>query len=132
MSQKSIRTAFETRLASLSPALPIAHDNEPFTPPSGPYISCSLLPATPETPGLDEATSIDRGIFQILLHYPRGGLAGAAETKAEAVQSHFPPGLVLSHGTITLRVRGKAAIAVGLEMPDRYVIPLSVRYVCIN
>lgn len=134
MSQNAIRTLLETRLMEISAgawSATTGWDNKAAkrkAEVNEPYQVVSLLPAQPDTFTLGETTHDEQGIFQVLLYYPRGETAKGAETRAEAIQAHFYAGLSLTNGTIKVRVRGKPAIASGFDGPDRYMVPVSIRY----
>lgn len=135
MSDRDIRIALETRLATGIATLPTSWDNSetdpPDTDPRTPMQAVSLLRAANENPTLGEETTIHRGIFQILLRYPQNETAGAAEERAEVIAAHFPAGLELFSGTIMVRTRGKPSIATGYRAGERWVVPVSVRYTSI-
>ncbi len=134
MSQNAIRSLLEARLLDISPGAWLettGWDNrapQRKAEPTEPYQVVSLLPAAPDTFTLAEGTHDEQGIFQVLLYYPSGETAKNAELRAELIQSQFPAGLALSNGTIKVRVRGKPAIAAGFDGPDRYMVPVSIRY----
>lgn len=134
MSQNAIRTMLEAQLVAISPGAWLDTTGWDNKAPkrkaevSEPYQVVSLLPAQPDTFTLGEGTHDEQGIFQVLLYFPRGNTAKAAETRAEAIQAQFYAGLSLSNGTIKVRVRGKPAIAAGFDGPDRYMVPVSIRY----
>ena len=89
MSALNIRRAFEKRLALMSP-LATAYENVNYVPVTGtPYQRASLLPAQPENPTLGDAYYREVGVFQVSLYYPVNVGSSTAETRAEAVISHF-------------------------------------------
>jgi len=131
MSTYDIRTALEAHLLALPlPAIPTEFDNHRIaTPPiDAPWQSCSLLPAQPDNPGLDEKTTMQRGVFQVLLRYPSADGAGDAQHRADALCGHFKAPCVLTAGTIQVRTRGRPWVGAPIPGSDRFVIPVSIRW----
>lgn len=70
MSQTTIRSYFETKLATYAAAhslvLKVAYENAPFTPPSsGTYLEAYLLPAYTLNPFVSATHKREGGIFQV-------------------------------------------------------------------
>lgn len=133
MSTATIRKLLQERLASISPSLPTAYDNAVMKESVGTsYQEVNLIPAGVEDPvfGVPGGSSLRRdiGLMQVTLCYPEGAGSGAAEARAEAVRSQFPRGLVLTDGSIRLRIEKSPVIHQG--RPDRgfYRTPVSVFY----
>ncbi len=133
MSQLLIRQALEQHLAALpvpGGALATAYANASFVPAAGvPYQRCALLPAEPDNAMQGTASYFERGVLQITLCYPLGQGPRAAEQMALALRTHFARGttLAISQGMQVL-VTHTPAIAPALLEPDRYTVPVSVRY----
>lgn len=127
MNQPDIRTRLDRHLLLLAPQIPIAFQDVQFTPPAegAPFLRTTLIPAPPITPTLDEQVVVQRGIYQIMLSYPTGNGPRAAETKAAAIQTHFPALLALGDG---LRTRGKPTISPPIADEARTLLAVSVRY----
>jgi hypothetical protein len=124
----------------LSPTLAIAWPKEAFTPPQSgppskplPYLEIRHLPNTNTRRAIGNTDAHRRaGILQITLKYP------VALNHAEAVQveiagqiaAHFPAGLPMTFGGITLKVEKAADIASSFrDGSDPYwQTPVSVRY----
>ncbi len=135
MTQRAIRTALEDRLSAMLPTIPTAWDNAGFADdqrPTTAYQVVKLLPANPDNPTLDQQTIQDMGIFQVLLYYPKGDGSADAEDRAAAIRAQFPAGLELFEGGLKIRITQTPAIAADLGAPDRYIIPVSVRYQCFH
>lgn len=134
MSQDRIRYLLETRLANWaaarSPALTVAWQNHPFTPPSGMYLRAFLLPATTGSDDLQGAHRRYLGVYQVSIVAPPGNGPGAAELVANEIGAIFPVNLALSivSPAFTVNVMTPCSIAKAIQESDRYVVPVSFRY----
>lgn len=129
MSIAKIRAAFETRLATLSPALATAYENGSYAPVAGtPYQRVNLLPNTPEDAVLGSKIYFERGIFQVTLCYPVGNGPGTAEARAQLVKDLFKRGTSMTQSGLIITVMRAPSAAPAFIDGDRYCIPLSVRY----
>lgn len=130
MSNRLIRQLYEQRLATWAAAkpIPVAWDNVKFTPPAGPYIRASLLPA--------DTTSIDLagehrgylGLFQLSVHVPLGSGAGAAEALADELAALFPMMLRLDSGAFWVQVTSPPSSYPGLTGDTHYMVPVRFKY----
>lgn len=129
MSIVSIRTALETRLNAMSPALATAWEGVPFTPVTGtPYQQVNVLMNEAENPTMGGQMYRQRGFMQVLLCYPPGTGAKAASTRAELVRSQFPRGLGLSSGGINVLIDRTPTIAPAIIDADRYRLPITIYF----
>lgn len=129
MSIAKVRAALETRLGTLTPALPTAFENAAFTPVAGtPYQRVFLLPATPDNEVLGCDYYREIGILQVSLYYPVNGGPGTAQARAQLLRTHFKRGTTMTSGGVTTTVSATPAIAPAFVDGDRYVIPVSIRY----
>lgn len=129
MSILKIQAALEKRLASMSPALATAYENEAFEPtPGAPYQRAELIPNAP----IDHALTLDvlelRGLFQVTLCYPLGEGRGAAQARAQAVADHFAPALDLSEPGWRISITKTPRIAAGMSLDDRWAVPVTVAW----
>lgn len=128
MSLLAVRAALETALASITPAIPLAWENTPYTPISGtPYARVYLLAAEPDNPEMG-GMATERGFLQISLCYPLDAGPGAAMTQAELIRSTFPRGAAFSASGITTQIERTPEIAPAMIEEDRYVLPVRVRF----
>lgn len=130
MSESSIRAALELHLAAIADPMPTVYQNK--TPSASfdatrPHQKAYLLPATNQSFGLSEKTTLHRGIFQVSLCYPTGNGTIAVEARGKAIQAHFYAGRVLEHNGVKVRIRGKPSIAAAVSLSP-YVVPVSIRY----
>lgn len=131
MSNKSIRAAFEVRLAAMAGALATAYQNVGFVPVEGtPYQTVHLLPAQPDN-SEKSGNYLKLGIFQITLKYPKGTGPGAADAHAFLIEKWFRRGTTLQKDGYTVNIIGTPAQSPELPTDEnRYVIAMSIRYQC--
>jgi len=128
MSIVAVRRALEVHLATLTPILPTAWENELFTPPTGPYQKAFLLPAEPSNPEQGGGFYQEQGVFQISACYPIGKGTKAAGDRAQALRAHFPRALSLAADGVVVTIQRTPTIAPHMIDADRYVLPVSVRW----
>lgn len=134
MTMPRIRQLLETRLntwaAARSPALSIAWQNVPFTPPAGAYLRAFILPAETDSQTLDGGHREYTGLFQVSVCAPRDTGPGAAESIAEEIATLFPNSLILTIASPAFAVQMVSPMSIGraIQEPDRYVIPIWARY----
>ena len=129
MSLKLIRAALESHLNGMTPALDTAWENVEFTPTPGvPYQRAFFLPAQPEDPEMSSTMRWESGLFQVSLCYPLHKGPGAALERAELIRSRFRRGTTLSSGGVTVRLLWSPEVGSGQYEPDRYVVPVRVRW----
>lgn len=129
MSIAKISGALEARLALLMPAIQTAYENMATNTTVGtPYQRVNILPAQTDMPGVDLVTKHERGIFQVSLCYPLNAGRGAAQTRAELLRAHFPAGLRLTQGGVTVQIDQPPSIGPGMPGTDVYMVPVSIRY----
>ena len=128
MSEQAIRSALETRLQSMSPALPTQHENDSFEPTVGvPYQRTHLMRGQPENPVYGSFHRA-QGIFQVTMYYPQGSGPGAAEARAELTSAHFPRGLPLTNGGVTVTINREPYIMAGFKDGSWWAVPVRIIY----
>jgi hypothetical protein len=131
MSLAHVRTALETHLLAMTPALAktVLENGPTYTPVSGtPYQMAFLLPGQPDNPALGSAYRREIGVFQVSLMYPQGVGAGTAQSRALAVQGWFKRGLVLTASSVNVLILRTPEISPGRLDGDRFRIDVSIRY----
>lgn len=129
MSIDSVRTALETKLNGITPALSTAWENVPFTPvPGTAYQRAFLLPATPSNPTMGDGFYREQGIFQITLMYPLQAGTLTAATRAELIRTAFKRGTSMVSGGVTVRIETTPEISQGRVDGDRWSVPVKVRW----
>ena len=127
MSIVLIQSALEKKLAALAGALPTAYENEVFVPVTGqPYQKVFLLVNTPVDYALTADMVEQRGLFQVTLLFPLGTGRGAAQSRAQAIATHFKPVQVLTEGAVKVQINSTPRIGDGMVDDDRWAVPVKV------
>lgn len=128
MSLVSIRSALETALAGITPALATAYENAPYSPIVGtPYQAPFLLPAEPDNPEIGPGY-IERGIFHVNLFYPQGTGPKAALARAALIRSAFAFATELTSGGVKVNIIATPEIGAARADDDRYMVPVRIRW----
>jgi len=132
MSDQIIRAAFETRLAAWAaaqvPPIPIAYENAPFTPPSGRYARCFLMPAPAANEMLNGEHRRRMGVFQVSLCMPIGTGPAAGAALAASLDAAFPLTAPMLRDGLRIFLLSPMSAAPAQQEPDRYVVPVSCTY----
>jgi hypothetical protein len=125
----SIRSAFVTRLQSLTGIPQIAWENTAFTPELGtPYLRPFLLTGEPFQAeiGVDGANR-HLGIYQISLYYP--ALLGVLtlNTMRDSILNHFKRGTVLEYNAFSITIQ-KAYGGPMMQEQDWVHVPITIQY----
>lgn len=124
----SIRTALETALNGMSPALSTAFENAAFAPVSGTaYQKVNLLTAEPDNSAYG-SHYIEQGIFQVTLMYPLQTGPAAAAARAELIRSTFYRGASFTSGGISVIVNKTPSISPGSVDGDRWMVPVKISW----
>lgn len=127
MSIVNARNALLARLATLTPPVSTAFENQAFTPTAGtPYQTVTLLPNTPDNPSMGSSYYREVGLLQVSLCYPTNKGSGDALARAQLLRDHFPRGLTLTSGGDTIIVRLTPSIAPAFTQGDRYIVPVTI------
>jgi len=130
---QKIRAALESHLNDWVSVPELAIEGQDFTPsPGALYATVNLLPRRTDNPTLTERLRDDGGIYQIGLYFPRGTDTATCDLLAGSLAAHFEAGTMLEAGIIKVRIEGTPAIAPGLPVGDRWLVPVSIRYRSIN
>jgi hypothetical protein len=128
MSLAAIRSALETALAEIDPALATASENAPFTPVAGaPFQAVYLLPARPDNPEIGPGYT-ERGLFQINLYYPKDRGSKEALVRAALIRTKFPFAASFASGGVTVNITATPEVAPARIEDDRYMVPVKVRW----
>lgn len=128
MSLVAIRSALETALAAITPAIATAWENTPYTPVTGtPYQRVYLLAAEPANPEMGRLTR-DQGFMQVSLAYPLGAGPAAPTARAELIRAAFKRGATFAASGITTIIERTPEIAPGRVEEDRFVVPVRIRF----
>lgn len=128
MSRAKVRSALESALNGISPALATAWENAPFTPANGtPFQAVFLMAADPENIEVGPAYT-ERGYLQVNLNYPIGTGPAAAEARAELIRSTFTRGATFTASGVTVHVSQTPSIGPGRTEEDRFFLPVRVPF----
>lgn len=128
MSITHIRTALETALNGMSPALATAWQNIPYAPIiSTPYQRVNLLTAEPDN-RVFGASYTEAGYMQVDLCYPQSVGAGAVEQRIELIRTTFKRGTTFLNGGITVTISTTPELAPAYLDGDRFVRPVRIRF----
>ncbi len=109
-----------------SKGMPVAYENDLFTPPSGPYLRAFLLPSQTVAAAVGvNAYNTHRGHYQVDAVYPANEGWGPCAEMAEDVRQYFKRGTRLL--TNALVIDG-AYTGPGWREEGRYIIPVTVSY----
>ena len=129
MSATLIRSALETSLAALSPAIATAYENVDYTPVQGtPYQRVNVLFATPQSLEMSQKLHREQGFMQVTLCYPKHGGTAAATARAEAIRAAFPAASEHVSGSVTVTIDGLPSIDPAPAEDDRFNIIVRVRF----
>lgn len=132
MSDALVRAAFETRLAAWAaaqtPPIPVSFQNVAFTPPTGRYVRCWLLPAPTQSRGIGGTDRERKGIVQIDLCLPIGTGSKMAADLANSLDAAFPLTGPMTQGGIEVWMTSPLSAASPIEGPTHYTVPLSGSY----
>lgn len=127
-----IRTALETALAAMSPSVATAYENAPFSPVIGtPFQAAYILLGEPDDIVIGGASHVERGIFQINLHYPLDAGAGAGEGRAQLIRQSFFRGSSFASGAVTVVIDRTPEIGPSLIEDERRVTPVRIRFTAV-
>lgn len=130
MSYPIIRKLLETRLNAVSPTIKTVFENAPGKPVAGtPYQQVTLMPAETESPTLPaDGFRREAGYLQVDLNYPENAGSIAAMTRAEAIRSQFPRGLVLTEANVRVYFDREVSLGRGYNEGGFYRLPVFVYY----
>lgn len=118
----------ETRLKTISPALPIAWESVLFNPPAdgSKYLRCSFQIGTPDDSCVGGSYYRERVTFNVyVLDKLNIGTTGALTT-AEAIRDLFHKKYSATEGNTRIHVLQTPHIAGSVVTSDRLVIPISI------
>jgi hypothetical protein len=130
MSEIAVRAALEQQIASITPTLITAFENQSFAPPdvSVPYQEFYVLFATPNNPEQGTGFQI-QGYAQATLKYPEGVGTGAAFARALAIRAVFTKNRSFVNAGIITTITKTPAIGNGVTDGSRFVLPVKIPFV---
>lgn len=125
MSAALIRQALEVALAAMSPSLPTAYENAPYTPTTGTaWQRVNIMHAEPRPLEQGGKLHEEPGFMQVTLFYPPNTGPAAAEARAELIRSTFKHGSQFTASGVTVTVSNTPSITM---IPEEDWFSLSVR-----
>jgi len=132
VSNRLIRSGLEqivaTWAAAKSPAIPVAYDNQVFTPPEGRYLRVLFLPGQTTSEDLDGLQRTFVGVFQVSLYMPNGQGAGASHALEEELIALYPKETEIVSGGLRVRLTRPMSAAVSIPGTTHYHTPISCAY----
>lgn len=129
MSLKTIRRAFETRIATWaqSVSIAVAYENASFTPTQSAYVELFMLPAQTGSQYLSQTDRSYAGICQINIHVPLNAGSADAHNYAGAIAVLF--GVSMTQDGLRIYCQP------GYELPAQtidthFTLPLRIPYRC--
>ncbi|MCK5605396.1 DUF4128 domain-containing protein [Candidatus Pacearchaeota archaeon] len=125
----AVRSALQSKLDSIYPALATAWENVEYVPVvDTPYQAAYVLTAEPDNPTMGDDYYREQGIFQVSLFYPLSVGTSAAEVRAELIRTTFKRGTSMTSGSVTVIVNKTPEISQGRRDGDRWMIPVKIRW----
>lgn len=128
MSIVKIRAALETRLSLLAPVLQTSWENALLDVAAQAHQRAYLITNATRTPGLDLKTKHEKGIFQVSVCYPINAGPVACANRAELIRAHFPAGVKLLAGGVSVLVYEWPSIGASMTEDIFYILPVSISY----
>lgn len=129
MSLPAVRQALEVALFAMTPTVPIAFENQSYTPVVGtPWIRAVLMPATPDNPTMGDSFHRLQGLLYLEFNYPKNTGSQAATTRAEATKVVFKRGNSFTNSGIVARISNTPEIGQGSVVGDWYILPWRARW----
>jgi hypothetical protein len=129
--KQSIETALFERVASLSlsPVLPVAWPNVPFTKPDNGYLRVNHIPNTSQRLFIGSSDPHRAmGILQLDVFKPKNEGPSFALAAASAVAEWFGTDLKMRHGEVTVRVTKEPDIVAAMPDDTHWMVPVVVQY----
>jgi hypothetical protein len=124
MSIVAIRSALESALDGMTPALATAWENMPFTPITGtPYQRAYLMDAPPDNREFG-ASFQERGYFHLNLYYPQGNGTRDTGIRVDLIREYFKRGRSFGDVRIIATPTKKASFNDG----DRFVTTVQIYF----
>lgn len=133
MSLQKIKSAFETKLNTLTPTLQTSYENVPFTPTTGtPYQQIDFLWSENVGQYINEKDYLVKGICQIMLCYPSNKGMGDINARVQLLLDTFYFGSTLTKDNLKINISGVPEVRnLGLDNTDsRVKISVRVAFRC--
>lgn len=129
MSIEVIGNTFESALAAMPGALPIALPNTPFTPvATKPYQEINILAAETQNPTFGGTYRRFVGVVQIALYYPIKTGDKASKAMADKLIEHFARGKTFMVGPVRIWVPNTGTHKLGRPDGTHFRMPVLIPY----
>lgn len=129
MSISAVRQALEIPLFAMTPALPVAWENQAYLPQAGvAFVRSVLMPAEPENPTLGDGYHRLNGIFYLEFHYPKNTGSAAAASRAELTKTTFKRGNSFTNSGVKVVINKTPEIGQGSVVGEFWVLPWRCRW----
>lgn len=129
MSLVSCRQALEIPLFAMTPALPVAWENQLYTPITNTsFVRAVLMPAEPENPTLGDGYHRLNGIFYLEFHYPKNAGSAAAAARAELTKTTFKRGNSFTNSGVKVVINKTPEVGMGSVIGEFWVLPMRMRW----
>lgn len=129
MSQADIKSALETALGTISPAIATAYENTSYSPVIGtPYQDVNFVFAAP----LNEeygSNYQETGYMQITLRYPQNVGTKDIDARIALIRDKFKRGNSFVKNSVTTTISRTLEVRPGFQDGERYAKPLFVKFV---
>lgn len=132
MSVEKVRAALEVALFAMTPALATEWENQSFTKPAvgTPWQSVKFIFIPPDNSAMGSSYHQERGVMQVVLHYPAGTRVHAAAARAELIRTTFARGATFTNSGVTTLIEATPHIGQGMSdtLNNEWVLPVRVRF----
>lgn len=116
---------------TLSPALPVAWPNVPFSPPAGTYLEAAFLPNRTENLFMSNTDpDMFQGLLQVTVIYKAANGIVRPNDIAGAIVTHFAKGSRIRSQGITIMIEDRPSVAGPIQDDTHIRLPVTVRYRC--
>jgi hypothetical protein len=130
MSNPLIRKLLETQLNTVTPAVPTAFENMPFTPTQRtPWQRVTMMPAATGNPTMGDSFKREQGVFQVSLFYPTNEGAHNAEARAELVKTAFNRGSTFVSANVSVKILEHPYASYAIPGDGWFHVPVTIPYV---
>jgi len=109
-----------------TPAVQVAFENVPFSPPAGLYLRTNLMPANTVDDAMAGGATVYGGVFQVSIVAAAG--IGPVDSLIDTICALYPAKTRLSHGAASVLLATPMSARPPLQSTDRFVVPLDCRY----
>lgn len=130
MSRPDITSLLDARIGAWADknGIAVAYDNVQFEPPSGIYLTCHDMPATPYAIDISQRAKVFIGVYQINVVIPTGDGRTEGRELASQIEDLFQNGLEIAGNGFSCYIVNEPAQYAGITTDTTYTIPVSMNY----